>query len=72
VTGALTAEVRAERSSKGNGRVYTITVECRDSSGNTATGVVFVTVPKGKDSPLLAEALKVSQKKAPKAGKRLK
>jgi hypothetical protein len=46
ITGAMTANVRAERSGNGKGRIYTITVEARDASGNTATGTVTVSVPK--------------------------
>lgn len=45
ITGPLTVDLRAERSGKGSGRVYTITVECSDASGNTATKTVTVTVP---------------------------
>jgi hypothetical protein len=40
----LTLRVRAERSGQGNGRVYTITVESRDASGNASTRAVTVTV----------------------------
>jgi hypothetical protein len=54
VTGPLTVNLRAERSGKGNGRVYTITVQCADPSGNQVTKRVTVRVPhdqegKGKD-----------------------
>ena len=45
ITGDLTLGLRARRSS-GTARIYTITVQCTDSSGNTATGTVSVTVPK--------------------------
>ncbi len=44
----LTLELRAERSGKGGGRIYTITVECADASGNTSTADVIVTVPHDK------------------------
>ncbi len=52
ITGALTLELRAERSGTGTGRVYTITVTCTDDSGNASTKTVDVTVPHsmGKDS----------------------
>ncbi|HEV2707295.1 MAG TPA: pectinesterase family protein [Pyrinomonadaceae bacterium] len=43
VTGNLTLNVRAERSGK-TSRVYHITVESRDDSGNASTGTVTVTV----------------------------
>ena len=45
ITGALSANLRAERSGQGSGRIYTIVVECKDASGNAATGSVTVTVP---------------------------
>lgn len=48
VTGDLTVNLRAERSGKGNGRVYTITVEARDAAGNATTRTVAVTVPKSQ------------------------
>jgi DNA/RNA endonuclease G (NUC1) len=38
--------LRAERSDSGNGRLYTITVSCRDASGNQSTGTTSVAVPK--------------------------
>ena len=45
VTGLLTAWLRAERSGRGPGRVYSFTVECTDGSGNAATASATVTVP---------------------------
>lgn len=45
ITGALTLELRAERAGPGDGRVYTIVIECTDASGNVASRQVFVTVP---------------------------
>ena len=45
ITGALTLDLRAERSGNGDGRVYTITVVCTDDFGNTTTDTVTVTVP---------------------------
>lgn len=46
ITGDLTMELRAERSGTGEGRVYTITVQCTDASGNSsAVRDVTVTVP---------------------------
>ena len=49
--------VRAERSGKGTGRIYTITVTATDASGNTATSTKTVTVAhdKGKSSKPVAE-----------------
>lgn len=37
--------LRAERSGHGDGRVYTVTVECTDASGNKTRGTVNVKVP---------------------------
>jgi len=38
----------SERSGTGAGRIYTITIECRDASGNKATETVIVKVPKSQ------------------------
>lgn len=48
VTGDLTLNLRAERAGNGDGRVYTITVEARDVSGNTSRRAVTVSVPKSQ------------------------
>jgi|GEM_PF-3071019 len=48
ITGALTLNLRAERSGTGNGRIYTITVEARDAAGNATTKTVTVSVPKSQ------------------------
>ena len=45
ITGPLSVNLRAERDGRGSGRIYTITMEARDASGNTTTGTVTVTVP---------------------------
>ena len=45
ITGDLTLNLRADRSGNGSARVYTITVECADDSGNITTAVTRVTVP---------------------------
>jgi len=45
ITGNLMVNLRAERSGAGDGRIYTITVECADASGNIGTGTTEVTVP---------------------------
>jgi len=45
ITGSLNVELRAERSGKGNGRVYTIDIDCTSVSGSHVTGNVTVTVP---------------------------
>jgi hypothetical protein len=49
LTGDLTLNLRAERSGKGDGREYTITVKCSDVSGNSSTETVTVTVPHDQD-----------------------
>jgi hypothetical protein len=45
ITGDLTVNLRAERSGKGSGRVYTVTVMCTDASGNISTGTINISVP---------------------------
>jgi hypothetical protein len=45
ITGQLTVDLRAERSGSGNGRLYTIHIECIDEAGNRSTGIVTVLVP---------------------------
>jgi hypothetical protein len=45
ITGDLSVSLRAERTGRGSGRIYTITVDCTDASGNTATETVVVIVP---------------------------
>ena len=48
ISGDLTVNLRAERSGKGNGRTYTITVEAKDAVGNSSTSTCTVFVPKSK------------------------
>jgi len=45
-------QLRAERSGRGNGRVYTVTITATDESGNTGQADVDIIVPrdKGKNS----------------------
>jgi hypothetical protein len=51
--GTATAEVRAERSGKGNGRVYHISFSATDPEGRSCTGTVLVGVPHDKkDTPI--------------------
>ncbi len=45
ITGDHTVKLRAERSGKGSGRIYTITIKASDPSGNTAQNTVTVTFP---------------------------
>ncbi len=44
ITGPLTLQLRAERAGNKTGRIYTITVECTDGSGNSSTKNVTVVV----------------------------
>ena len=48
ITGDLTLELRAERAGNGSGRIYTITVEAEDVSGNRSQTTVEVHVPKSQ------------------------
>jgi hypothetical protein len=43
--------LRAERSGNGEGRVYTVTYEAEDASGNVATLEAYVVVPKSQSKP---------------------
>jgi hypothetical protein len=45
ITGDLTVSLRAKHANH-NTRIYTITVQCSDASGNSSTSTVSVTVPK--------------------------
>jgi putative hemolysin len=45
ITGPLAVNLRAERAGNGSGRVYTLTIECSDAAGNSATAPVKVMVP---------------------------
>ena len=45
ITGALSADLRAERLGNGAGRIYTLTVTCTDLAGNSTTQDAEVTVP---------------------------
>jgi hypothetical protein len=45
IEGDLSLSLKAKRRGKGPGRVYTIGVECVDSSGNASVGTTEVLVP---------------------------
>jgi pimeloyl-ACP methyl ester carboxylesterase len=45
ITGPLSLKLRSERLGGGSGRIYTLTIACRDSAGNTATTTATVRVP---------------------------
>jgi len=44
-TGAITFQLRAERSAKGSGRIYTVAINATDASGNASTAEVSIMVP---------------------------
>jgi glycosidase len=48
VLGPDLVRLRAERSGRGAGRVYTITVTCADAAGNATSRTTTVTVPHGR------------------------
>jgi hypothetical protein len=54
ITGALTANVRADKNSDGSTRVYTLSVRCSDQAGNSSTGSVCVKVTKDAPAPAVA------------------
>lgn len=45
ITGDLAAQLRAERSGAGSGRLYTLEISCTDDAGNAAAAGASVTVP---------------------------
>ncbi len=47
-------QVRAERAGSGDGRTYAITYTALDASGNTATDVAYVTVPRDRSGHVAA------------------
>ncbi len=49
-TGMIYFQLRAERSGRGKGRIYTITITATDCSGNISTAKVKIRVPHDKDN----------------------
>ncbi|MEP7015913.1 MAG: hypothetical protein ABI925_10770, partial [Verrucomicrobiota bacterium] len=45
ITGDLTVNLLADRNGNGTGRIYTVTVQVKDTFGNTSTKTTTVTVP---------------------------
>ena len=45
ITGPLSVNIRAERSGSSGDRVYNVSVQCSDATGNGAQAAVAVTVP---------------------------
>ncbi|MES1215635.1 MAG: hypothetical protein ABUT20_08960, partial [Bacteroidota bacterium] len=52
-------QLRAERSAKGDGRIYTITITAADGSGNSAVKTVQVRVPHNIKNPNSGQAFKL-------------
>jgi hypothetical protein len=48
ITGEHSLKLRAERSGNGSGRIYTITIQATDASGNGSTATCMVSVPHDK------------------------
>jgi hypothetical protein len=48
ITGDHSLQLRAERSGRGSGRIYSITIVATDQSGNTSEKVLTVNVPKSQ------------------------
>lgn len=48
ITGPLSVNLRADRLGRGQGRIYTIQIQCEDSSGNISYDSVNVAVPHDK------------------------
>lgn len=59
ITGDNTVKLRAERWGSGTGRIYTITVQCTDGSGNASTATTTVVVAHNITSPKSGAAFKV-------------
>ncbi|MBS3905522.1 MAG: hypothetical protein KGZ49_00675, partial [Syntrophaceae bacterium] len=45
INGIITLKLRSERSGRGNGRIYTITITAGDASGNRSQANVEIKVP---------------------------
>lgn len=45
IKGIITLKLRAERSGRGNGRIYTVTITARDASDNRSQANVEIRVP---------------------------
>jgi hypothetical protein len=51
ITSHSTFQLRAERQSEGDGRVYGVTFELKDKTGNTRTGLCRIHVPASETAP---------------------
>lgn len=63
--GTAIAQLRAERSGNGNGRVYTIYFTAADERGGTSQGSVKVSVPKNEKETAIDDGLKIDSTKCP-------
>ncbi|MEJ8817783.1 Ig-like domain-containing protein [Lacibacter sp. H407] len=59
ITSNNTVNLRAERSGSGNGRIYTITVECKDASGNPTQSTTNVIVAHNITAPMSGSSYKI-------------
>ncbi|NCU03428.1 MAG: hypothetical protein GXC73_05520, partial [Chitinophagaceae bacterium] len=59
ITGKNTVNLRAERAGSGNGRIYTITVECKDASGNATQSTTNVIVAHNITAPVSGASYKI-------------
>jgi hypothetical protein len=59
ITGNNTVNLRAERAGSGNGRIYTITVECKDGSGNATQSTTNVVVAHNITAPISGASYKI-------------
>jgi hypothetical protein len=70
VEGKMKVYLRAERSGRGHGRVYTITVETTDASGNASTATVNVCVPHDQGHKVVVPPPKPKPQKPTKESKK--
>lgn len=57
IVDAQHVRLRAERAGNGLGRIYTVTINCTDSAGNSTSKVVRVLVPRSQDQSWLEETI---------------
>ena len=72
VDGKMKVYLRAERSGRGRGRIYTITVESADAAGNLSTSTVNVFVPHNQGHKVVCPPQKPQPVKQPKKPKTIK
>ena len=54
--GCKSVQLRSERNDSGNGRVYNVTLRVRDATGNPASAVFKVTVPKNQSGATVVDS----------------